>query len=107
MFNDKMRQILNNIQSISITETCTTKLCSHSEKASTELDSLFDDDEQVKTADAASSIRPPNLFYDLQAKNFGADKVEDIIDEKYFTTDIFATYRAHQQYAQYVLKLII
>lgn len=85
-----MRQILNDIQSTSMVETCTTKLCLHSGKALTELDSLFDEDEQVKTTDAASSTRPPNLFYDLQAKNFGADKVGDIIDKKYFAQQMFS-----------------
>lgn len=73
-----MRQILNDIQSTSMKETCTTNISSHSGKAPTELDSLFDENNQIKSSDAASSIQPPNLFYTIQAQNFGADKVEYI-----------------------------
>ncbi len=102
-----MRQILNDIKSLSVSETCPDKLCSHSEKEATELNSSFDQDKQVKTTDTKSSLNPPELFYDIQAKNFGADKVGDILDENYLTKDILISYRVCQLYAQYAFELII
>ncbi len=76
LFNTKMQQILNDIKSLSVDESC-----SHTEKESVismtsiEFNSSIDQDEQVETTDTTSSLSPSELFYDIQAKNFGADKV--------------------------------
>jgi hypothetical protein len=103
-----MQQILNDIKSLLVDESC-----SHTEKESVvsmtsiELNSSFDQDEQVEATDTTSSLNPSELFYEIQAKNFGADQVEYILDEKYLTEYLSVSYRVHQLHAQYAFKLIM
>ena len=60
IFNNKMQQILNDIKSLPIIETSVNEI------------------EQTISTDVTSSIYHVEFFYDMQAKNFGAEKVRNI-----------------------------
>ena len=83
-----MQQILNVLKSSSVSAPIIDKSCSYSEKesilsvTSIEFDLLFDQDEQIDSIDATPILNPHELFYDIQAKNFGADQVGHTLDEK-------------------------
>jgi hypothetical protein len=88
-----MQQILNDIKSSS-DKTLLDEL--HSK--STEPNSSLSKVEQTGTTNFISSLNYSELFYDMQTKNFGADKVRNIFIEKYLPKYIFLL-RVHHLYA--------
>lgn len=108
-----MYEIVNEMKASSVSRSIPDKPTSHSEKQSSvsttsiELDFPFYQEEESDTTDATSLVNTPKLFYDFQAKNFGADQVEPILDEKCLPQYILFPYRIHRLYVQYAPDLVI
>jgi hypothetical protein len=78
-----MQQILNDIKSssngLSIDESPSNSIKESSVLTiSTELNSSLNNVKQTMIKNVTSSVNSPNLFYIMQANNFGADKVRNI-----------------------------
>jgi len=80
-----MQQILNDIKSSSNSLSIDKTLLDESHSNSTELNSSFSKIEQTAVTNVISSLNYSELFYDMQAKHFGADKVRTIFIGKIFT----------------------
>ncbi len=111
-----MQQILNDIKSSSNSLSTGEILLDQSRSdlmkefvvfpTSTEPNSSFSKAEQTMTTNVASSPNYSELFYDMQAKNFDADKVRNLFIETCLLKYIFLS-RVRHLYAQYVIRVIM